>query len=116
MDTGIALVDRLLNFSDRLCAALPTRFCCNEPSYCCFDKPPELQLAVGKCSKCSGCGTARYCGTADQHKHWKQHKPVCNAVAAAAKAAAALVQPSAPAAVGVDQGLSKGKKKGKKQH
>jgi hypothetical protein len=84
---GQALADNMLSFSSLLRVALPTRFCCNEPSCCCLDRPSELQLAAGKGSKCSACGTARYCGTADQHKHWKQHKPVCKAVAAAAKVA-----------------------------
>jgi hypothetical protein len=74
---GSALVDSLLKFGSLLCAALPTRFCCNEPSCCCLDKPSELHLAAGKGSQCSACGAARYCGAADQHKHWKQHKHVC---------------------------------------
>jgi hypothetical protein len=86
---GKALAESLLSFGSLLCAALPTRFCCNEPSCCCLDKPSELHLAVGKSSKCSACGTARYCVAVDQSKHWKQHKPVCKAVAAAAKATAA---------------------------
>ena len=67
---GQVLVDSLLEFGSLLCAALPNRFCCNEPSCCCFDTPAEVQLAVQKGSKCSGCGAARYCGAADQHKHW----------------------------------------------
>jgi hypothetical protein len=82
---GKVLAGSLISFGSLLCAALPTRFCCNEPSCCCFDKPSELKLAAGKGSKCSACGTARYCGPEDQRKHWKQHKHVCKAVAAAAK-------------------------------
>jgi hypothetical protein len=66
---GKVLADSLISFGSLLCAALPTRFCCNEPSCCCLDKPSELQLAVGKGSKCSACGTARYCGAVDQGKH-----------------------------------------------
>jgi hypothetical protein len=50
---GSALADSLLKFSSLLCAVLPTRFCCNEPSCCCFDKPSELQLAAGKGVWCS---------------------------------------------------------------
>ena len=84
-----ALAGSLISFGSQLCAALPTRLCCNEPSCCCLDRPTELQLAAGKGSKCSACGTARYCGAADQHKHWRQHCPVCKAVAAAAMEATA---------------------------
>jgi hypothetical protein len=105
-------VDGLTNFSSLLCAALPTRFCCNESSCGCFDKTSELHLALGKGSKCSACSTARYCGAADQHKHWKQHKHVCKAVATAATAATAAQE---PAAYNLGQRLSKGKKKGNKQ-
>jgi hypothetical protein len=86
---GMVLADSLISFGSLLCAALPTRFCCNEPSCCCLERPTELQLAAGKGSKCSACGTARYCGAADQRKHWKQHKQVCKAVSAAAEAAPA---------------------------
>lgn len=84
---GMVLADSLISFGSLLCAALPTRFCCNERSCCCLERPTELQLAAGKGSKCSALGTARYCGAADKRKHWKQHKQVCKAVAAAAEAA-----------------------------
>jgi hypothetical protein len=86
---GNALADSLIRLGSLMCAALPIRFCCNEPSCCCLERSTELQLAAGKGSKCSACGTARYCGAVDQHKHWQQHKPVCKAVAAAAEAAPA---------------------------
>jgi hypothetical protein len=92
---GGALADGLLSFGSLLCAALPTRLCCNEPSCCCLDKPAEQQLAAGKGSQCSACGAARYCGKADQRKHWKQHKPICQAIAATAKASSASVQQAA---------------------
>jgi hypothetical protein len=94
-DEGRVLVNSLLSFTSLLCAALPTQLCCNEPSCCCFDKPSELQLAVGKGSQCSRCGAARYCGTADQSKHWKQQKPICTANAAAMAAQAAVAQSGA---------------------
>ncbi len=81
---GQQLPKALTQFSSLLCAALPSRYCCNEPSCCCFDKPSELQLAGGKGTKCSGCGVARYCCAAHQKQHWKQHKPACRAIKAAA--------------------------------
>jgi hypothetical protein len=33
---GKGLADSLISFGSLLCAALPTRFCCNEPSCCCL--------------------------------------------------------------------------------
>jgi hypothetical protein len=86
---GQMLPQALLDTGSLLCAALPTRYCCNEPSCCCIDRPSELQLAGGKGSQCSGCGVARYCGAVHQRQHWKMHKGVCRAISAAATAAAA---------------------------
>ena len=83
---GRQLPALLISFGSMLCAALPNRYCCNEPSCCCLDKPSELQLASSKGSQCSGCGVVRYCGAAHQKQHWKQHKAACRAIAAAAKA------------------------------
>ena len=85
---GRQLPQALMDVGSLLCDAPPTKFGCNEPSCCCFDKPSELQLAVGKGTKCSGCGVARYCCVAHQRLHWKQHKPACRAIAAAARKAA----------------------------
>lgn len=85
-DSGRQLVSSLLSFGSLLCSALPSRYCCNDPSCCCLDKPTELQLAAGKASQCGGCGAARYCGAEDQHKHWEQHKVACKALSAAVKA------------------------------
>jgi len=48
----------------------------------------EAQLVGGRSCICGGCRTARYCSRACQAQHWKQHKPVCRALAAAAVAAA----------------------------
>ena len=85
-EQGGQLPQALMNVGSLLCAVLPTKHCCNEPSCCCLDKPSELQLVGGKGTKCSGCGVARYCSVAHQRLHWKQHKPACKAIAAAAAA------------------------------
>jgi hypothetical protein len=99
-EQGRQLPQALMDVGSLMCAALPSRSCCNEPSCCCLDKPSELQLAGGKGTKCSGCGVARYCSEAHQKLHWKQHKPACRAIAAAAKSASGAPEPAA--------GLSKG--------
>jgi hypothetical protein len=64
----------------------------------------EAQLVSGHSCICAGCRTARYCGRACQCAAWRQHKPVCKALAAAAAAAAAAGVAAAvatsPAALG----------------
>jgi hypothetical protein len=42
----------------------------------------EVAPVSGRGSICGGCLVARYCGTACQRQHWKQHKPVCQAIKA----------------------------------
>ena len=86
-EQGQQLPQAMMDAGSLLCATLPSRSCCNEPSCCCLDKPSELQLAGGKGTKCSGCGVARYCSTVHQKLHWKQHRPACRAIAAAETAA-----------------------------
>jgi hypothetical protein len=87
-EQGRQLPQALMDVGSLLCAALPSRSCCNEPSCCSLDKPSELQLAGGKGTKCSSCGVARYCSVAHQRMHWKQHKPACRAFVAEAAARA----------------------------
>jgi len=59
---------------------------CNNPCCSNLSGPSELQLVGGRSATCAGCLTARYCGNLCQRAHWKQHKPVCKALAAAAAA------------------------------
>jgi hypothetical protein len=56
----------------------------NNPSCSNISGPTEVHLVSGQSCICAGCCTARYCGRACQRQHWKQHKPVCKALAAAA--------------------------------
>jgi hypothetical protein len=65
---------------------LATPVCCNNPACCSLAGPTEVQLVSGKGCICAGCHTARYCDRACQRAHWKRHKPVCKALAAAAAA------------------------------
>jgi hypothetical protein len=68
---------------------------CNKPGCSNTSGPTELSLVTGRSCRCGGCRVAHYCSQACQARHWKQHKPVCTALAAAA-AAAAGGTPAAP--------------------
>ena len=60
---------------------------CNNPACGNVGGPSEAQLVGGRSCICGGCCIARYCGRACQRAAWRQHKPVCKALAAAAAAA-----------------------------
>ena len=55
---------------------------CNNPWCSNVSGPCEAQLVGGRSCLCAGCREARYCSKARQKQHWKQHKPVCKALAA----------------------------------
>jgi hypothetical protein len=61
-------------------ALLPSPLCCNNPACVNLEETAEWQLVRRPGSVCSGCCTARYCGTACQRAHWAAHKPVCKAL------------------------------------
>jgi hypothetical protein len=52
----------------------------------------ELESVSGRSCICAGCLVARYCCRGCQKAHWKQHKPVCKALAAATASAAAVAE------------------------
>jgi hypothetical protein len=85
------------------CFAIP--HACNNPACSNLCGPSEARLVGGRSCICAGCNTARYCGKACQRATWRQHKPVCQALAAATAAAAdaaaatASVEGSSTAAV-----------------
>ena len=79
---------QLLNLGHSL-GGLSHKRACNNPNCSNLSGPSELQLVKGRSSTCSGCRVARYCGKACMKQHWKQHRPVCKALAAAAGAGAA---------------------------
>jgi hypothetical protein len=64
---------------------------CNNPACVNLCGLTELGLVSGRSCVCGGCSVARFCGRACQRAVWKQHKPVCAALAAAAAAPAAGV-------------------------
>jgi hypothetical protein len=71
--------------------ALPVSCTCNNPTCGNLSETSELKLVKGSSHACSACRTARYCSKECQTKHWKQHKPVCKALVAAALVATELV-------------------------
>jgi hypothetical protein len=86
-DTEItALTGALRELGSALCllAAQPI---CNNPACANVSGPSETLLASGRSCVCGGCRIAHYCSKPCQQEHWKQHKPVCKALAAAAAGA-----------------------------
>jgi hypothetical protein len=74
---------RLQEAGNALCSfAVPCL--CNNPSCANLSGLTELGLVSGCSCVCGGCHVARYCGRACQRFAWKQHKPLCAALAAAA--------------------------------
>jgi hypothetical protein len=63
---------------------------CNNPSCANTTGLTELSLVSGRSCICAGCRVARYCSRPCRARHWKQHKPVCAALAAASSAANAV--------------------------
>jgi len=85
--TAMALVQQLQVTGRALAGLAVPTMCCNP---CCSNiaGPSDLQLVSGRSCLCGGCRTARYCSRVCQKAAWKQHKPACSALAAAAATAA----------------------------
>ena len=67
---------------------LPMPHACNNAGCTSMLGASELASVSGRSCICAGCLVARYCGRACQRAAWKQHKPVCKALAASAAGAA----------------------------
>jgi len=78
---------QLASVGESLCSfAHP--YACNNPRCTNLSGPSEVRLVTGHNTKCGGCRVARYCSRQCLKQHWRQHKPVCQALAAATTAAA----------------------------
>jgi hypothetical protein len=83
-----AFVQQLLE-TGKACCAVPLKTLCSNPVCGVVSGPSELKLVGGVVGLCKGCLGVRYCSTACQRQHWKQHRPVCKALAERKAAAAA---------------------------
>jgi len=92
-DAARSLVQQLRSFGLTL-TSLAISSACNNAACTNMAPPSELALVKGSSRTCAGCRTARYCSKACQTQSWKQHKPVCKALAAAAAKATAATSAS----------------------
>jgi hypothetical protein len=69
---------------------------CNNPGCTSMAGLSELTAVSGRSCICGGCRVARYCGRACQRAAWKQHKPVCVALSAAAAGGSGAAATDAP--------------------
>jgi hypothetical protein len=91
-----ALVQELRALGRASCLFAVPLFC-NNPRCMSLHGETEVSLVSGRACVCSGCRVARYCGRECLRQHWKQHKPVCKALAAAAPGDGAPVGDAAAA-------------------
>jgi hypothetical protein len=81
-DASLAALVQQLQATGAMLSRIAVPHFCNNAACTNLGGPTELQLVSGRSCICAGCHIARYCGRACQRAAWKQHKPVCNALAA----------------------------------
>jgi hypothetical protein len=82
-DASIAALVQQLQATGAMLSSIAVPHFCNNPACVNLSGATEAQLVSGRSCVCAGCRIARYCGRACQRAAWKQHKPVCKALAAA---------------------------------
>jgi hypothetical protein len=82
-DASIAALVQQLRAAGAMLSSIAVPHFCNNPACVNLSGPTEVRLVSGRSCVCAGCHVARYCGRACQRAAWKQHKPVCNMLAAA---------------------------------
>jgi uncharacterized membrane protein YgcG len=87
-DVSLAALVQQLQVTGAMLSSIAVPQFCNNTACANLSGPTEVRLVSGRSCVCAGCHTARYCGIACQRAAWKQHKPVCKALAAASATAA----------------------------
>jgi hypothetical protein len=85
-DASLAALVQQLQATGLMLSSIAVPHFCNNRACVNISGPTEMQLVSGHSCICTGCRTARYCGRGCQRQAWRQHKPVCKALAAAAAA------------------------------
>mgnify|MGYP001807339154 CR=1 FL=1 len=87
-DASLAALVQQLQATGAMLSSIAVPHFCNNPACTNLSGPTEVRLVSGRSCICAGCRIARYCGRTCQRAVWKQHKPVCKALAAATATAA----------------------------
>jgi uncharacterized membrane protein YgcG len=94
-DASLNRVEQQLQGAGSMLCRIAVPHFCNNPACGNISGPTEVRLVSGRSCICAGCRTARYCGRDCQRAAWKQHKPVCKALAAAGIVGPAVATSSA---------------------
>jgi hypothetical protein len=87
-DASLAALVQQLRVTGVMLSSIAVPHFCNNPACVILSGPTEVRLVSGRSCVCAGCLLARYCGRGCQRAAWKQHKPVCNVLAASTTTAA----------------------------
>jgi hypothetical protein len=87
-DASLAALVQQLQATGAMLGSIAVPHFCNNPACANLSGPTDVRLVSGRSCICAGCRIARYCGRTCQRAAWKQHKPVCKELAAAAATAA----------------------------